>query len=113
MGSFLLSLDTDQMYQFCSIRDALFPSLAEVSIIDLQGKFHSFGGSYANIATSLMGDPLVMCRSGRSAKDASFRLGACPLLLLFPVRRFPNSIAMSNPNLRTRYACSAVLLLSA
>ena len=81
-------------------------------MIDLQGKFHSFGGSYANIATSLMGDPLVMCRSGRSAKDASFRLGACPLLLLFPVRRFPNSIAMSNPNLRTRYACSAVLLLS-
>ena len=88
-------------------------------MIDLQGKFHSFGGSYANIATSLMGDPLVMCRSGRSAKDASFRLGACLLLLLllllllFPVRRFPNSIAMSNPNLRTRYACSAVLLLSA
>jgi hypothetical protein len=58
-----------------------------------------------------MGGPLVMCRSGRSAKDASFRLGACPPLLLFPVRRFPNSIAMSNPNLKTRYAGSAVLLL--
>jgi hypothetical protein len=83
-------------------------------MIDLQGKFHSFGWSYANIATSLMGAPLVMCRSGRSAKDASLRLGACPpLLLLVPVRRFPNSIAMSKPNLKTRYACSAVLLLFA
>lgn len=57
-----------------------------------------------------MGGPLVMYRSGRSAKDASFRLGACPLLLPFPVRRFPSSIVMSNPNLKTRYACSAVLL---
>jgi hypothetical protein len=71
------------------INNMLLPFLAEVNSIDLQGKFHSFGWSYANIATSLMGGPLVMCRSGRSAKDASFRLGACPLLLFFPVATLP------------------------
>lgn len=42
--------------------------------------------------------PSVMYRSGRSAKDASFRLGACPLLsLLFPRATLLNSIVMSNP----------------
>lgn len=78
---------------------------------DLQGKIHSFGGRTLISQRVSWAGPLVMCRSGRSAKDASFRLGASPLLLPFPVRRFPNSIAMSNPNLKTRYACSAVLLL--
>jgi hypothetical protein len=96
---------SSQLREKDSIDDPLLPFLAEVNMYDLQGKFHSFGWSYANIATSLMGGPLVMCRSGRSAKDAFFRLGACPLLLLLsPLRRFPNSIAMSNPNLKTRDA---------
>jgi hypothetical protein len=80
---------SSQLREKDSIDDPLLPFLAEVNMYDLQGKFHSFGWSYANIATSLMGGPLVMCRSGRSAKDASFRLGACPLLLLLPIATLP------------------------
>jgi hypothetical protein len=80
---------SSQLREKDSIDDPLLPFLAEVHMYDLQGKFHSFGWSYANIATSLMGGPLVMCRSGRSAKDASFRLGACPLLLLLPIATLP------------------------